>query len=77
MVKLDMRIDENDYNIRGYNLQYKTFGWQECFIKVKNVMSLYQAIMIVENKYSDKNKYRIDPEESYMLLEEIEFKLHN
>ena len=27
MVKLSMRIDEDDYNVSGYDLKYGTFGW--------------------------------------------------
>ncbi|MFW5890760.1 MAG: hypothetical protein ACOCUI_00920 [bacterium] len=41
-----------------------------CFIKV-TAKTLHQAILLVENKYKDRDKYRIDPEHSYMLLDKI------
>ena len=75
MVKLSVRIDEEDYDIGGYGLEFGTFGWQDCFIKVKNCMSLYQAILLVEGTYADHNKYRVNPEESYMMLPDLDLKI--
>ena len=74
MVKVSIRIDKEDYNISGYTLQYDSFGWQDSFVEVKNCMSLYQAILLVEGVYPDRNKYRTNPEESYMILDVLDFK---
>jgi len=40
-------------------------------------MSLYQAILLVEGWYGDRNKYRVDPEGSYMLLPELDLMMKN
>jgi len=74
MVKVSVRIDKEDYNISGYSLQYDSFDWQDSFVEVRNCMSLYQAILLVEGVYPDHNKYEVIPEESYMILDVLDFK---
>jgi hypothetical protein len=41
-----------------------------CYVKVK-AQTMFQAILLVEGKYKNKNDYIINPEGSYMLLDEI------
>lgn len=74
MVKVAVIIDEDDFNVKGYGLEFGTFGWQDSFVEVRNCMSLYQAILLVEGMYPDRNKYRTNSEESYMILDVLDFK---
>lgn len=64
-IRLLRMIDENETDLTGYRT-----GYVQCEVDVE-AQTLYQAILIVEGKFSDRNKYRVDYNNSCMILSPI------
>lgn len=74
-----MNITTNYFMIKVLKKNEGEYGYDKnfipCFVKVE-AQTLYQAVLLVIGKYKDEDKYRIDVDSSYMILDDISLFKH-